>query len=186
MDATSVFRETFGRMPDLVSAAVDGLDEDALTHRVDDKANSIAWLVWHLTRVQDDHLAGSASALGWDGFTDQVYVVDGFASRFALPFDDSAVGYGQTSDEVASVRAPATLLVDYHAAVHKRTVAFLDAVAPAEWDLVVDERWDPPVTLLARVASVLGDVTQHVGQAAYVRGVVRRSDGSRGSERASG
>ena len=174
MDATSVFQDAFGRMPDLVSAAVDGLDEAALTHRIDPDANTIAWLVWHLTRVQDDHLAGAAAALGWDTMTDQVYAA-GFAERFDLPFDVGAVGYGQSSDEVAAVRASPELLLDYHAAVHARTTDVLAAVRADEWATVVDERWDPPVTLLARVSSVLGDVTQHVGQAAYVRGVVERS-----------
>lgn len=161
-------------MPDLVSAALEGLDEAALTHRLDPEANSIAWLVWHLTRVQDDHLAGAAAALGWDTMTDQVYAA-GFTERFDLPFDSAAVGYGQSRDEVAAVRASAGLLEDYHAAVHTRTVHFLGAVQPDDWATVVDERWDPPVTLLARVSSVLGDVTQHVGQAAYVRGVVERA-----------
>ncbi len=174
MDATSVFQETFGRMPDLVSAVVDGLDEDALAHRIDDEANSVAWLVWHLTRVQDDHLAAAAAALRWERFTDQVYA-GGFAERFGLPFASEAVGYGQSSDEVAVVQAPAKLLVKYHAAVHARTVEVLDAVGAHEWAAVVDEHWDPPVTLLARVSSVLGDVTQHVGQAAFVRGVVERA-----------
>ena len=174
MDAMSVFQDAFARMPDLVSAAVDGLDEAALTHRIDPEANTIAWLVWHLTRVQDDHLAGAAAALGWDTMTDQVYAA-GFAERFDLPFDSHAIGYGQSADEVGAVRVSAELLVDYHAAVHARTIALLGAVGTDEWATVVDERWDPPVTLLARVSSVLGDVTQHVGQAAYVRGVVERA-----------
>lgn len=175
MDPSTVFRELFDRMPDLVAAAVDDLDVEALAHRVDPEANPVAWLVWHLSRVQDDHLAGAAAALGWDRLTDQVWVSDGFADRFDLPYDIGTVGYGQSSDEVGRLRVPGDLLLGYHGAVHARTQEFLDTVAPGEWDTVVDEHWDPPVTLLARVASVLGDVTQHVGQAAYVRGLVERA-----------
>jgi hypothetical protein len=39
---------------------------------------------------------------------------------------------------------------------------------------VVDRRWTPPVTLGVRLVSVLCDDLQHAGQAAFVRGAVRR------------
>lgn len=162
-------------MPDLVAAAVDGLDHDQLAARIDAQANPVGWLVWHLTRVQDHHLAGAAAALGWDGPSQQVWTAGGFASRSGLDFGDDEVGYGQSSDEVATVRLDAGFLLDYHRAVHARTLEVLERITDDQWDAVVDERWDPPVTLLARLASVLGDVTQHVGQAAYVRGVLERA-----------
>jgi hypothetical protein len=44
-------------------------------------------------------------------------------------------------------------------------------VTPADLDRVVDKRWDPPVTLGVRLVSVVDDDAQHVGQAAYVRGL---------------
>ena len=43
-------------------------------------------------------------------------------------------------------------------------------------DRVVDTRWDPPVTLGVRLVSVVSDTLQHVGQAAYVRGILLRRD----------
>lgn len=175
MDATTVFLETFGRMPELVRSAVDGLDEDALAWRPDAQANPVGWLVWHLSRVQDDHVAGAAEILGLDAHATQAWH-DGFAERFDLGVGD-AVGYGMSADEVARVvgaGVTADLLLDYHRAVHERTEAFLRALGPGDWERVVDEDWDPPVTVLVRIASVLGDVTQHVGQAAYVRGLLDR------------
>ncbi|MDQ2755814.1 MAG: DinB family protein [Actinomycetota bacterium] len=174
MTAPDVFRETFGRMPDLVRTAVDGLGSGQLAARLDPGANPVGWLVWHLTRVQDHHLAGAAGALGWDDLSRQLWTAAGFAERSGLPFGDDEVGYGQSSGEVATVRLDAGFLLDYHDAVHARTLKVLDRITDDQWDAVVDERWDPPVTLLARLASVLGDVTQHVGQAAYVRGVLER------------
>ena len=172
---TSAFVELFDRMPDLVRSAVEGLDEEQLATRLDPEANSIAWLVWHLTRVQDDHVAGAAEALGLPAR--QSY--DDFADRFDLPFDSSAIGYGHSAADVAAVRAPADLLVDYHSAVHQQTMAFLAEVDRLDdpWGRAVDERWDPPVTLLVRIASVANEVAQHVGQAAFVRGVVERNAG---------
>ena len=76
---------------------------------------------------------------------------------------------------MAAVAPPAELLVGYHDAVHEQTVAFLrGGLTDADLDRVVDERWDPPVTLGVRLASVVNDTLQHAGQAAFVRGIVRR------------
>ncbi|MFC9337221.1 DUF664 domain-containing protein [Streptomyces sp. NPDC057020] len=159
--------DSFGRVREAVHEAVEGLTEDELAARVDPDANSIAWLVWHLTRIQDDHLAG---AFG----TDQLWDADGWRDRFGLPFGKGATGYGQTSAQVGKVRAPADLLLGYHDAVHARTLDLVRSVTNADLDRVVDAAWDPPVTLGVRLVSVIADALQHAGQAAYVRGVVER------------
>ena len=138
-----------------------------LTFRADADANSIAWLVWHLTRIQDDHVAGVAG-------TEQLWTAGGWHERFALPFDVSATGYGQTSDEVAAVSGSAELLLGYHDAVHEETLRFLGGLGPGDLDRIVDERWDPPVTLAVRLVSVVADDLEHAGQAAYVRGLAER------------
>jgi len=166
MNAADLLVDAFGRVNESVHQVVGGLTPDQLGERVGGEANPIVWLVWHLTRVQDDHLADAAG-------TEQVWLADGWADRFALPFDRSATGYGQTSDEVASVRVDsAELLTGYHDAVHERTLGFVSALGDDDLDRVVDTSWDPPVTLGVRLVSVVNDVTQHIGQAAYVRGVV--------------
>jgi Protein of unknown function (DUF664) len=160
--------DAFDRIRTGVHSAVDGLDENELAVRLDADANSIAWLVWHLSRVQDDHVAGLAG-------TEQVWAADGWAERFGLPFGSGAMGYGQSSDEVGAVRGvSAELLVGYFDAVHAATVRVLRALTDADLARVVDQNWDPPVTLAVRVVSVLNDDLQHVGQAAFVRGVVLR------------
>ncbi|HET7387360.1 MAG TPA: DinB family protein [Nocardioidaceae bacterium] len=162
--ATDLLVDAFGRVRENVHAAVQGLTEDQLALRPDEQANSIAWLVWHLTRVQDSHVAEVAER-------NQVWHADGWADRFGLPFDAGATGYGQSSDEVGAVRASADLLADYHDATHAQTVAYLGSLTDEDLAAVVDERWDPPVTLAVRLVSVVDDDTQHVGQAAYVRGL---------------
>ena len=80
--------------------------------------------------------------------------------------------YGHSPEEVARVRAPAELLAGYHAAVADRTAEYVRGLTAADLDRVVDEHWDPPVTLGVRLVSVVGDTTQHLGQAAYVRGLL--------------
>ncbi len=170
MTPAELLVETFGRVLETGVAAVDGLTVDELTHRpasAGNDANTIAWLVWHAARVQDDHVADVAGH-------EQVWTSAGWARRFDLPFDDGVIGYGHTADEVAQVRADAGLLSGYLRAVHERSVAYLSALAPEDLDRVVDERWDPPVTLGVRLVSVADDGTQHAGQAAYVRGLLGR------------
>lgn len=165
--ANDLLVDGFDRVRETVQQAVDGLDEDQLSFRPDRDANSVAWLVWHLTRVQDDHVADVAGAA-------QLWTAGGWVERFRLPFDVGAIGYGQTSDEVGQVRATADMLVGYQDAVHSASVSYLATVEDGDFEKVVDDRWDPPVTLAVRLLSVLDDAAQHAGQAAYVRGLIDR------------
>ncbi len=155
----------FDHVRSTTRSAVRGLDPDQLAHRPGGTGNSIAWLAWHLTRVQDDHVADVAD-------TEQVWTADGWAERFALPFPAGDIGYGQSSDEAGAVRAEAALLTGYLDAVCDRTVDYLRGLAADDFDRIVDDRWDPPVTLGVRLTSVANDDLQHAGQAAYVRGLL--------------
>ena len=172
--ATAVLLEAFKRTPGLVETALDGLSEDDLTRRVDPDANTIAWLVWHTARMQDGQVTRAERSLG-RGDAEQVWTAQGFAGRFHLPVGDREVGYGMDSDQVAQIVAPAELLTAYHQAVHDHTVEFLEGLDAADYDRVVDSHWDPPVTLLARLVSIEQDAVQHLGQAAFVRGVLQRT-----------
>jgi uncharacterized damage-inducible protein DinB len=168
VDTSGILIDGFDRIAQTVHRVLDGLDADAAVFRIDDQANSIAWLVWHLTRVQDDHVADAAQS-------QQVWTTGGWVDRFGLPFAASATGYGQDFDEVAAVRVPADLLAGYHDAVHDRTVEYLRTLTADDLDRVVDTRWDPPVTLAVRLVSVISDDLQHVGQAAFVQGIAERA-----------
>jgi hypothetical protein len=162
-----ILLDSFERVRGLVASLTDGLTAEVSTYRPDAQANSIGWLIWHLTRVQDSHLAGAAG-------TEQVWVAQGWVDSFSLPFALDATGYGQGEDEVGAVQVPAELLAGYHAAVHQATVEYVQQLDAAELERVVDTRWNPPVTVAVRLVSVLGDCLQHVGQAAYVRGLADR------------
>lgn len=168
MTSAELLTDAYGRIREEVQGAVDGLTPEQLAYRVDGTANSIAWLVWHLTRVQDDHIADVA------GF-EQVYTAQGWAERFGFPFPPSAIGYGHSSADVDAVRVDSPdLLINYHEAVHAQTLRFLEGLKEEELGRVVDERWDPAVTLGVRLVSVVSDDLQHVGQAAFLRGVLER------------
>lgn len=164
MDVDGYLVELFGRMPDLVREAVDGLDPAELTAAPAPGANTIAWLIWHLTRVQDHHIAELMDV-------EQRYLAEGWHEQFGRGADDQDHGYGHTALDVASVHGTAEELLGYHESVHAVTIGFLEGLTPADLDRIVDERWDPPVTLGVRLASLISDCLQHVGQAAYVRGL---------------
>jgi uncharacterized damage-inducible protein DinB len=166
MNTAELLKDGFERVRESVAQVADGLSAEEVAYRPGGTGNSIAWLLWHLARVQDDHVAGVAGS-------EQVYTEQGWAKRFNLPFEDSAIGYGQSSAEVSQVRVEsAQLLVDYYEAVHARTLEYVSGLGDADLDRVVDPNWNPPVTLGVRLISVLNDDTQHVGQAAYVRGIM--------------
>jgi hypothetical protein len=168
MSSTDPLVDAFGRIRGAVHEVVDGLTPEELAFRVDPEANSIAWLVWHLTRIQDDHLADAAQ-------TEQVWTSGGWVERFGLPFDPLATGYGHSPDEVAAVRVESPeLLVGYHDAVHEQTARYVKRLTDRDLARIVDEAWDPPVSLGVRLVSVICDDLQHAGQAAFVRGVLER------------
>jgi hypothetical protein len=166
MDIASLLLELYGRIPPLAETAVAGLNEEALCAAPEPGANPIGWLVWHLARVQDHHVA---DLLG----TEQVWVSGDWARRCGLEPDPSNIGYGHSAEEVRAVRpeSPAVLL-GYLGAVQARTTAMLESIRPDDLDRVADRRWDPPVTVGVRLVSIADDSLQHAGQAAYVRGLL--------------
>jgi uncharacterized damage-inducible protein DinB len=163
MDSAELLVDAFGRVQEEVHAAVEGLNAEQLAVRLDADANSIAWLCWHLARVQDDHVA---DAFGIKQVWPQ------WRERFGLAGND--IGYGHNSRQVAQVQASADVLIGYYDAVHEQTIRLVSTVTGADLERIVDERWDPPVTLGVRLVSVISDCLQHVGQAAFVRGIVLR------------
>jgi hypothetical protein len=158
--------EAFDRLPELVRSTVEGLTPEELSWSPAPSANSIGWLVWHLARVQDHHVADLLD-------TDQIWVSGDWAGRFGLDPDAENTGYGHTAAQAAEVRPDGPdALTGYFDAVAARTRDLLGALKADDLDRVVDERWDPPVTLGVRLVSIVNDDDQHIGQAAYVRGLL--------------
>lgn len=165
MDTSKLLTDAFVRIHELYVDVVQDLDLETAHRRPGGDGNHIVWLLWHTARVEDDHIAGiSGGPQAWH---------DGWSEQFDLPFDQSAHGYGHTSEEVDAVKVDRLqLLVDYHEVVHQRSLRYLEGVGAAELDRVVDHNWDPPVTAGVRLVSVIGDCLAHLGQADYVKGLL--------------
>lgn len=164
MKTNELLMDAFGRIRENVEATLEGLDGGTLAWRPAGTGNSIAWLIWHLSRVEDAQVADVAGR-------EQAWTAQDFVGRFNLPLDPRDTGYGHSTEQVDSVQAEPELLLEYYDAVHRRTVEFLQDLGDRDLDRVVDTRWDPPVTLGVRLVSTLADCLQHVGQAAYAKGL---------------
>ena len=162
--ARGLLRDSFNRLIEHVVGLTDELSDEVSFFRPTPAANSIAWLIWHSARIQDAQLAHIAGV-------EQVWFSSGWVDRFALDLPPDAHGYGHTAEEVATVRAPADLLAGYYHAVHRMTLEYVAGVTAEELARVVDENWNPPVTASVRLVSIIDDCTQHLGQAAYIRGI---------------
>jgi len=163
--ARELLRDSFARLIEHVDAITDGLTDEVSFYRPTAGANSIAWLLWHSARVQDAQLCDIAGI-------EQVWTRDGWVDRFDLDLPRDSHGYGHTPEQVAKVRAPADLLAGYYHAVHRTTLEFVASVTPDELERIVDRRWTPAVTASARLVSIFDDCAQHLGQAAYLRGII--------------
>jgi uncharacterized damage-inducible protein DinB len=166
MDCRDLIIDGLGRVADDLRRGLEGLSAEQLAFRPAEHANSIGWLAWHLTRVEDDHV----SELAGRG---QAWIEEQWHARFGRVADTSDTGFGHGPTQVASIRPDGpSLLLDYYAAVHRRSLEYLRTVTCQAMDRVIDTRWDPPVTVGVRLVSVVNDCTQHVGQMAYLRGLI--------------
>jgi hypothetical protein len=168
MSSIELLSDAFERIRDAVHSVLRGARFEVLNFRPDPQSNTIAWLVWHLTRVQDDHIADLMGE-------EQIWIAGGWADRFDLPFERDATGYGQSEEDVAAVQTDAKLLADYYDAVHQRTIDYLHGLVETDLKGIVDQSWNPPVTLAVRLVSIVSDDLQHAGQASYVRGLAQRA-----------
>lgn len=159
-----ILRDAFTRLIEHVENLTDGLTDEAAFFRPTATANSIAWLIWHSARQQDVQLCALAD-------TEQVWLRDGWVDRFGLDLPREDMGYGHSPEDVGRVRVSADLLAGYAHAVHKATLEYIASVTADELSRVVDDHWDPPVTAGVRLVSIIDDGAQHLGQAAYIRGI---------------
>lgn len=164
--AATLLNDAFDRVRELFVSVTEELDPADAAWQPVAGANHINWLLWHCARVQDDHISELAQA-------DQAW--NEFYSQFGLDLDFSDTGFGHKPEQVAMVNPPLSDLRDYHHAVHTLTKEYVGSVTGAELDRIIDTQWQPAVSAGTRLISVNGDCLQHLGQAAYIRGLAEKS-----------
>jgi hypothetical protein len=162
--AQELLRDSFTRLIEHVTDLTDGLNDELATYRPTDGANSIAWLLWHSARVQDAQVAPLAGV-------PEVWTDEGWVDRFGLDLPRGDTGYGHDAEAAGKVKASADLLAGYYQAVHAMTLDYVTKVTAQDLERIVDKRWTPAVTASARLVSVIDDCAQHLGAAAYLRGI---------------
>lgn len=165
MNSAELLSDALNRVREDCRPVVEGLTVDQLATRPNSTGNSIAWLLWHTARIIDHQVSEVAAV-------EQAWTAEGWVTRFGLDLPPDATGYGHNSAEVSAVRAEGELLCAYLQAVIGHTTRYLHTLTDPDYDRIVDESWDPPVTLGVRLVSIINDATQHLGQAAYVRGLL--------------
>ena len=166
MEGPAVIADALERISGSLQRSLTGVPAETLCRRPSADTNSMAWLVWHLTRVQDDHIAALAG-------TEQVWASGGWHSRFGIVGGDTSIGTGHTPEQVEALKVEsAEALLEYNAAVLAQSKAYLATLSADDLDRVLNEpQWDPMPTVGVRLVSIVSDNTQHAGQAAYLRGL---------------
>lgn len=169
MSAKELLVDAAQRPAQVAGEVLEAISEDTLNRMPGDTQNSIAWLIWHASRQQDAQIAHLSQE-------QQMWTAQGWDKKFDLDRDTDDFGFGDGPDDVARVRVTdPDLLLGYLNAVTSATVDYLVTLSDSDLDQVIDDSWDPPVTRGVRIVSTIDDAAQHLGQAAYVRGLVQDS-----------
>jgi len=148
---------------------LEGLTEAELYWHATLDSNSIAWLVWHMARVEDgwinSTIAGGESV--WDS--------GGWAGRTGVTYDSG--GYGQTAEEARSMPVvDVGVLIDHYDAVRAAAFKVIDDMSDEDLSQSFT-RGKRSVTWSWILGHVLVEEAQHLGQVGFIRGMIRGLNG---------
>jgi hypothetical protein len=161
--------DLFLRIAHDVEQVLEGLNEEELPHHPDPNGNSIGWLVRHLTRSHDRNISELAGQK-------QLWITEGWSVQFGRPPDPAETGFGHIREDAKAFRAPnGRMLLNYNQAVVERIREYmLHTLSEGELDR---EAYSPTFqntwSVRRRLLGILSEGLQHVGQAAYVRGLLK-------------
>lgn len=169
MEWQQLITDILVRISQRLERVLDGLTVDDLDQRPHPDCNSIGWLAWHLTRIQDLIITEIMEE-------EQLWIKDKWYAKFGRSPDPSDTGLGHSSEDVAAFRSPdGKTLLAYHRVVLEQSKRYTKNKL-SETDL---KRKSESSTLAsvntvhARLVAVINDNLQHVGQAAYLRGLLK-------------
>ncbi len=142
MDWRDLLSDGYGRVLTELEHVLEGLKPEDLNWQPRPDCNSIGWLAWHLTRVQDASISFVMRA-------EQLWIKDNWHSKFDRPADPGDIGTGHTLEMVAAFKSPdAATLIDYHHAVLERSKGYFNTLTSEDLDRVLKMKWLPPLTTL--------------------------------------
>ena len=167
MEGAELIADSLGRINRILHRAMEGVPAEVLCKQPTSDANTMVWLAWHLTRVQDHHISDLMEQ-------PQLWVSGGWHEKFGMAKDEKETGTGHTLDQVRALKVDsAELPLAYADAVYERAKQYLATVTPSDLDATIDEpQFDPLPTVGVRLVSIIADNTQHAGQVMYVRGLL--------------
>ena len=165
MTLNEFIEDAFNTEHEYLMDAIGDLTPDELMWKAGSEANHIGWILWHMIRVEDM----------WFQFFIQrhteIWERDGWNEKFGLPTRDN--GFEHTQEQVNNFPAyELQEMLDYGAAVRAETLSYLKSVTPDQMDIVPrDARPEMSVGRIFR--QVIGEVYQHQGHIAYIKGLSR-------------
>lgn len=168
MEFGAFIKGLLDRNEEYVLKAVEGISLDDLHRMPTPETNSIGWLLWHLSRVQDRNTAAMA---GWP----QAWITAGWHAKFGRAANPDERGNGDTPAQVAAFRAPSVeIMVGYYKAGRTRVDKFLATLTLADLERpVAGPNPGSTVPLNTRLTALALECCQHGGQIAYVRGMLK-------------
>lgn len=169
MEWPQLLMNIYSRLSQELEEVLDGLTTNELNKRPAPDANTIGWLTWHATRSLDR----SVGDFMWG---EQLWIKDQWHARFGRPADLNDTGYGHSTEEVASFRIPnRQTLLEYHRAVMTESLRFLAGLSENKLDRDFESSIHPGTmqAVSTRIIGNINDCFQHIGQAAYVRGLLK-------------
>ncbi len=169
MSPTESVVSTLQRNWAMVDSAMEGLDQETINRIPAEQCNSIAWILWHMSRVVDTFVNTRFQS------RPQLWIAGGWHQRFGMGDDPDDRGVGWTMEQVASWSPPdLSVQLGYHQAVREAAAGYLSSATEAD---LAEVKVIPPAPEPRTVANALGqmvwDAVAHGGQIAYLRGFYR-------------
>jgi uncharacterized damage-inducible protein DinB len=168
MDVKEFALHSLNELQAALVESIDDLTQEESFRQPQPGANHIAFMLWHIVRVEDWFFHYLFQRVP------QVWESESWHEKLGLPEDPKATGFAYTTEQVDGF--PSVQLRDlraYGEAVRAETLDYLRNTDAAKLDETVKSRLFGEVSIGSLIGHVIVELSQHVGQIAYVRGLVR-------------